>query len=482
MEYTNQLNEQLELTLSSLSGYWSEFIIAIGIVVILIVDLVFYKKENDSNWWVGFINLGFVGLAIAKQFSVFYTYSVFGEFMKLILLSGALLFVLFSLTQKEQIKKAGEYHIIFNGLLIGALLLAKATNLLIIYLGVEMMSICAYILSGFSFSKQSAEASVKYLLFGAVSSAVMLFGMSLLYGFAQGVEVSEYDLLDIASSVGNMPVKLALFMTMFGFLFKIAAAPMHIWSPDVYQAAPTPVVAAFSVLPKLAVFGLLFNVAEVFFVFREVELLLQVVAILSLTVGNFAALWQKDVKRMLAYSSIAHTGFLLIAFFANQPSFLFYAIVYMVMNIAVFGLARSVERKFGITNVDQYKGLGKVIPFTGVLFVIVLISLTGLPPAAGFNAKLFVFSGMWEKYSMTNQSIFLFLFLFGLLNTVVSLFYYLRIPYFLFIKNNEEQLEQKKHSNAALNYLMVILVFVLLLWFFIPNSLMDIIYSISFAQ
>ena len=185
---------------------------------------------------------------------------------------------------------------------------------------------------------------------------------------------------------------------------------------------------------------------------------------------------------MLAYSSIAHTGFLLIAFFASQQSFLFYSSVYMIMNFAAFGLVQFVENKFRTTNVAHYKGLGKLIPFTGVLFVVVLISLTGLPPTAGFSAKLFVFSGIWEQYTLTSNTIYLFLFLFGLFNVVVSLFYYLRIPYFLFIKNNELEEIEKKNSNAALNYLMAILVFVLLLWFFIPNSLMDMIYSINFAQ
>ena len=293
MEYTQNLNEQLQTTLSSLSGYWPEFIITIGIVITLILDLIFYKKDGESNWWLGFVNLGFMGLAMALQLNVYYDNPVFGEFMKIVLLTGAILFILFSLVQKEHTQKVGECYIVFNGLVIGALLLSKATNLLVIYMGVEVMSICAYILSGFSFNKKSAEASIKYLLFGAVSSAVMLFGMSLLYGFNQSIEISNYNLLATAAAVGSIPVKLAVFMTLFGFLFKIAAVPMHIWSPDVYEAAPTPVVAAFSVIPKLAVFALLYNVAQTFFVFEEVVMLLQIVAIGSLAVGNFAALWQK---------------------------------------------------------------------------------------------------------------------------------------------------------------------------------------------
>lgn len=482
MEYASQLNSQLQNTIASLSGYWPEFIIAIGLAVTLIVDLIYFKKEGNSNWWVGFVNLIFLFLAFIKQITIYSHFSDLGEFMKLVLLFAGVLFVVFSLTQIHRVKKAGEYYILFNGLLIGALLLTKTTNLLVIYLGIELMSISAYVLSGFSFNKNSAEASLKYLLFGAVSSAFMLFGMSLLYGFTQTLDVNNFELLSTAMVIGDMPIKLAVFMTMVGFLFKIAAAPMHIWSPDVYEATPTFVVAVFSVIPKLAVFVLLFNIADKFLVFPEVELLLQMAAILSLTVGNFAALWQKNAKRMLAYSSIAHTGFLLIGFFANMQSFVFYGLVYLIMNFAVFGLVKVVEQNFLISDIEQYKGLGKKTPLIGVLFVVVLISLTGLPPTAGFTAKLLVFSGIWGKYVINYNPVYLSLFIFGLLNTVVSLFYYLRIPYFMFIKKSSAINLNEHKSSTVLIYLIGLLVFVLILCFFLPNSLMDMIYSINFAQ
>ncbi|MDH5365993.1 MAG: NADH-quinone oxidoreductase subunit N [Cyclobacteriaceae bacterium] len=482
MEYASQLNNQLQNTIALLSGYWPEFIIVIGLVVTLIIDLIFFNKEKNSNWWIGFVNLVFLILAFTKQVDVYSYFSNLGEFMKLVLLFAGVLFIVFSLTQTHQTKKAGEYYIIFNGLLIGALLIAKSTNLLVIYLGIEMMSISAYVLSAFSFNKNSAEASLKYLLFGAVSSAFMLFGMSLLYGFTQTLNINDFELLHTVKVIGDLPIKLAVFMTMFGFLFKIAATPMHIWSPDVYEATPTFVVAAFSVIPKLAVFVLLFNIADKFLVFPEVELLLQFTAILSLTIGNFAALWQKNAKRMLAYSSIAHTGFLLIAFFANMQSFVFYGLVYLIMNFAVFGLVKVVEQKFSITDIEQYIGLGKKIPLIGVLFVVALISLTGLPPTAGFTAKILVFSGIWEKYLTNHNPVYLSLFVFGLFNTVVSLFYYLKIPYFMFIKKSNEVILNEHKSSTVLTYLIGSLVFVLILCFFLPNSLMDMIYSINFAQ
>ncbi|MDH5474832.1 MAG: NADH-quinone oxidoreductase subunit N [Cyclobacteriaceae bacterium] len=482
MENANQLSNQLHITLSSLSGYWPELLITIGLIVTLVVDLIFYKKEGNSNWWVGFVNLLFLLLSFVKQSFVYTSTPYLGEFMKLVLLLAGLLFVIFSLTKTHQLKKAGEYFIVFNGLLLGALLLATSTNLLVIYLGVELMSISAYVLSGFSFNKKSAEGSLKYLLFGAVSSAFMLFGMSLLYGFTQTLDVNNFDLLVAMKLVGEMPILLAVFMTIVGFLFKMAAAPMHAWSPDVYEASPTFVVAAFSVIPKLAIFVLLINTVDQFIVLPEVALMLQVAAILSLTIGNFAALWQKNAKRMLAYSSIAHTGFLLIALFSGMQNFVFYGVVYLIMNFAVFALVKIVENKFLITEISQYNGIGKQMPLIGVLFVLTLISLIGLPPTAGFTAKLLVFSGIWVEYGVNQNPIYLVLFVFGLFNTIVSLFYYLKIPYFMFIKKTDIENMKEHKSSIILNFLVVVLVFVLILLFFLPNSLMDMIYSISFVK
>ena len=173
---------------------------------------------------------------------------------------------------------------------------------------------------------------------------------------------------------------------------------------------------------------------------------------------------------------------LLIAFFAGVENFVFYGIVYLIMNFTVFGLMQIVENKFGIVEMAGYKGLGKKIPMIGVLFVLVLIALTGLPPTAGFTAKLLIFSGIWEMYMSTSEVMYLVLFLFGLLNAVVSLFYYLRIPYFMFIKNEEATINKENKTPQLLNFFVLLLVFLLLLGFFIPSGLMDMIYSINFVQ
>ena len=309
----------------------------------------------------------------------------------------------------------------------------------------------------------------------------MLFGMSLLYGFTQSLDISSYELLKTTQVVGSAPVLLAVIMVLVGIFFKLAASPLHIWSPDVYEASPTFVVAVFSIIPKVAIFTLLLHIGHVFMVFTEVIMLFQLVTVLSLVIGNFGALWQRNAKRLMAYSSIAHTGFLLLAYFGGIQTMAFYLVIYLVMNFSAFALISQMESRYGVTSIPDYKGLGKSNLVMGVLFIIVMIALTGLPPTAGFTAKLVVFSGIWSKYLQLGDSSYLWLFVFGLFNAVISLFYYLKIPYFLFIKNAEDSASHKNKTSSLLNYLTIILVFVLLLWFFIPGSLMDRIDSINFV-
>jgi NADH-quinone oxidoreductase subunit N len=331
--------------------------------------------------------------------------------------------------------KKTEFYCIVWVLLIGLHLLAMASSLLTVYLAFEMVSIGGYLLAAFGFNSRSAEASVKYLLFGAVSSGIMLYGMSLLYGLTGTLTFPGVFHGQQAMTL------IALLITFAGIFFKIAASPFHLWSPDVYEGIPAPLSAYFSIAPKAGGFVLLMNVLAVNFenaLTQKLSLFLAFIAIITIAVGNFSALWQQNAKRMLAYSSIAHTGFALGGLAVLSPSgaqaCLYYLAIYLFMNFAAFLMVDFLAEQLGSEDVNKFKGLGMQVPLIGVIFVFIMIALTGLPPTAGFYAKFFVFSAMWESYSLSSNSIFLLLFIFGLFNTVVSLVYYLKIPYLMFFK------------------------------------------------
>ncbi|MEX1239645.1 MAG: proton-conducting transporter membrane subunit, partial [Cyclobacteriaceae bacterium] len=275
-------------------------------------------------------------------------------------------------------------------------------------------------------------------------------------------------------------------MGLAGFLFKMAAAPMHAWAPDVYQAAPMPVIAFLSVGPKLAAIGILTKFVLAVHLFGQGEfdwqVIIAAIAILTITIGNFSALWQKNPKRMMAYSSIAQSGFLLVGLAAFLPQglhfMLFYAAIYLLMNFSVFVYLSWFEKQ-GIATTDSFAGKGKGFIWASIGLTVGLIALTGIPPTSGFTAKLFIFSSLWESYEETRKSLLIWLLIFGLLNTVVSLFYYLRIPYAAFIKAGEPAVLQKK---ALLeNLLGLILVVLLVTIFFMPGLLMSLINRITFV-
>jgi len=275
-------------------------------------------------------------------------------------------------------------------------------------------------------------------------------------------------------------------MALAGFFYKIAAAPLHPWSPDVYEAAPMPVIAFFSVVPKLAGIGILTKFTLALNIFGQStfdwQFILCLVSMLSLTVGNFSALWQKNPKRLMAYSSIAQSGFLLVGVAAFLPQgvhfMLFYACIYMFMNFLVFNYLQYFE-SLGLASVASFSGVGKTASWPSILILVGFIALTGLPPTAGFTAKFFVFTSIWESYQLSGKAILLWLLVFGLLNTVVSLFYYLRIPYYAFIKGGESGI--KANNLTFENFFGLVLVLVILLLFFNPGLLMGWINKINFV-
>jgi NADH-quinone oxidoreductase subunit N len=369
-----------------------------------------------------------------------------------------------------------------------------SVNLLMIYLSIEIVSVSSYILTTIEKTRKSTESGLKYILFGASASAVMLYGMSLLYGMTGTLDIASPDFSRGISQIDSVASTVAIILTISGFLFKISASPFHVWTPDVYESAPTPVVAFFSVAPKIA--GFLVAIRFYSAVPNNLQIITAVLAMASITFGNFSALWQNNAKRLLAYSTIAHSGFMLIGLVTMSQlgvtSVVFYLIVTLFTNLAAFLLVDYTEQLLVISNqlleepqitnsgsppdqslITNFKGLGRINPFYGIMMLILMISLAGLPPTAGFFAKLNIFSALWETYQTTNQPILLWLFIFGLLNTAIALFFYLKIPFMMFFK---EPLENQEFDlNSKQYFLAIILVLPILILFFKADWLMELI-------
>lgn len=475
-----------------------EIILGIGILLIIFAGLIVRNKKSEIIsgasffiltaslaytivYWLSYASphLLFDGMLRADDFSALF---------KVLFDIGGILTILMSMKSLEL--KANrfnsEYFTLILSSVLGAHLLAMSMNLMMVFLSLEMLSISSYILAGFSLTKKGAEGSLKYFLFGSVASAIMLYGFSILFGITGTLDFSSQNFTD-GLLHNQMPLGfVAGLMSLGGFLYKVAAAPMHPWAPDVYEAAPMPVVAFLSVVPKLAGIAILVKFTLALNLSGQSnydwQIILSVIAMVSIGIGNFSALWQNNPKRMMAYSSIAQAGFLLIGvvcFSVQGIQFLmFYAGIYLLSNFAVF-ICLQVAEDSGIHSIPSFSGWGKSNVMVSVLLLLGFVALTGIPPTAGFTAKLFIFTSLWNAYEQTGKDILAWLLIFGLINTVVSLFYYLKIPYYSFLKIDAPMQAMKKPQIE--NYLALILVVLVLLLFIRPDVLMSWLNRINFV-
>ncbi len=471
-----------------------EVTLVIGMLLLILTDL--FKKAklllivslvlpSVATWF-----LLSDGLPESQSlFEGFVTVDESGTAWRLVLLVATFISLLLISRDAHNTVK-GETYVLIFGILLGGHLLVLASHLLMVYLGIEIMSICAYALTLFHFTKVGSEASIKYLVFGAVSSALMLYGISWIYTITGSLFFLEPEFSDALLNANLVPLAIGLLLILAGLLFKAGAVPFHVWSPDVYTAAPTPIVAFFSTVPKIAALAFLMKWLLVIHLFGLGPLdwvaILALIAMLSMLVGNFSALRQQNVKRLMAYSSIAHTGFLIVPIISlsEQASrgLLFYAIIYILMNLAAFLIIHFFETDENITTVKQYAGMIKKYPFLSILFITIMVSLVGIPPTAGFTAKLLIFTSLWEAY-LANESLWLLgLFCFGLLNTVVALFYYLKVPfYMIFREQDAEDVNFKVKKYPFTGILASLLVLMVLIFFFKPDWLLGVVNKISFV-
>ncbi|MDB5115247.1 MAG: hypothetical protein JWQ79_739 [Mucilaginibacter sp.] len=373
-------------------------------------------------------------------------------------------------------KRLSDLYSITIAAILGLHLMTMAANLLSVYLTIEMVSIASYLLVSYrSENAFSTEAGLKYVLFGAASSAIMLYGISLLYGFSGTLNLFDVNFVVGLIQANGAGVTFALILVLVGFGFKLSFVPMHFWVPDVYEGAPTPITAFLSTVPKIAAFGLLVNFLTPFISSREWRSFdfgayLAAIGIITMIAGNFAAVLQNNAKRMLAYSSIGHTGFALMAIvtFTSQgiTALTYYLAVYAIANIGALVLVTYFTNITGSEDISSYKGLGLKYPTASICFIIILISLTGLPVTAGFTGKLLVFSAVYSVYQDSHSVWLLLLTITGALTTVVSLFYYIKIPLNLFLKRTETNGESISQPNYLLILGVIISVLIVLLGIF----------------
>jgi NADH-quinone oxidoreductase subunit N len=420
-----------------------EIIICLFAIIILVVDPFLDKGKKIVSAHLSWLAIALAFLANLSlwdiqqtTFSEMFLVDNYAGFFKFIFLAGSFLIILLSINylKREEIFH-GEYFSLILFSTLGMMLLASGFDLVVIFLGLEIMSVSLYVLTGFKRRDlNSNEASIKYFLMGAFASGFLLYGIVLLYG-STGSTNLEQIVKGIAYS--DTPPSLLVWagagLLLVGFGFKIASVPFHMWVPDVYQGAPTPITAFISAGPKAAGFAALFRVFLFSFVTIELDwvAIVWIMAVLTMTVGNIIAIAQSDIKRMLAYSSIAHAGYVLVALVAGGAngvsSALFYLLAYTFMNIGAFTIVVLLGRKGEEnTNLDNYSGLSSRSPVLALLMTVFMFSLAGFPPTAGFMGKFYVFSS-------AVKSGFIWLVVIGVLNSLVSVYYYLRIVVLMFM-------------------------------------------------
>ena len=492
------LPDSISNVLDSIPYFMPEIYLAALFVLVLITDLLFGRNSEKLCRIVACAGMVLVLAKDMEQIPLLIVngqangYFLFSEMLLItrtainfklvidVLSLALLLYIGWDKRLATHAKRLSDLYTIVIGSIFGLHLMAMAVNLLSIYLAIEIVSIASYLMVAYrSENAPGTEAGLKYILFGAAISAVMLYGISLLYAFTGSLDLFGGNLIPGLLKVNPLPVSFALVLVLTGIGFKLSFVPMHFWVPDVYEGAPTPVTAYLSTLPKIAAFALLINFLTPFIYFAkwtafDFRLALSVIGIITMVAGNFAAVWQTNVKRMLAYSSIGHTGFALMALVTFTSTGLsaltFYLAAYGLANIGALALATYFTNTAGAEDMDSYRGLGLKFPAASICFIIVLISLTGLPVTAGFAGKLFVFSAVYGVYEQSHSIWLLLLMITGAVTTIVSLFYYIKIPLNLFLKRTEVAINTPVKSYNVVTFAIIISFLLILLGIF-PNIL-----------
>lgn len=466
-------------------------LITITALTVLLIDVFSPKEEKSQLGHIAIIGVLCALISILNLNSVrlsayngMFIFDGFSAFISIVICIITILTILISLNYQKYITiiNCGEYYCLLLFASLGMILMSSSGNLIMVFLAVETMSISIYALAGFRRdNNKSIESALKYFLIGAFATGFMLYGFALIYG-----AVGTMDLVKISKVLSQNPLIVhsplmmcGMAMTTVGFGFKIAMVPFHMWTPDVYEGAPTPITAFMSTGVKAASFAVLIRVFFTAFSPLQPDWtnIMWVIAVLTMFTGNIMALSQKDIKRMLAYSSIAHAGYLLIGFVTGTQlafsSILFYLLGYAIMNLGAFGIIAVLGNKDEeYTKIDDYAGLGFKYPLMGLAMSIFMFSMAGIPPFVGFISKFYIFTA-------AIKSGFIWLAVIGVINSVISLYYYLRVFVVMYFKETDKEMTFSAPS-AAIVVAVIIAVSGVLILGILPSVLWDMAQNSNF--
>jgi NADH-quinone oxidoreductase subunit N len=441
----------------SILSIMPEILMLIFALLLITIDII-SSHENKSS--VGYFGIAFIIFVLIFSIPAkapifgFHNMVVWDNFSYMFFLIFAVAFILTVLSSVNyafrKIPSVGEYYLITFISIIGMMFMVSALDLSIFYIGLETMSISLYILAGYEKNNiKSNEAGIKYFIIGAFSSAIFLFGLSYVYGYTGSTKY--YDIANMVSNNGinAFNLKLGLVMMLAGFAFKISAVPFHMWAPDVYTGSPTPIAGFMTVAPKAAAFAGLIRYSWIAMQPAQAhwQLFFAILAVLTMFYGNLVALAQSNVKRMLAYSAISHAGYMLVAFVgANELSYksiAFYMFVYAFMNLGAFAVLSILISKGNAQDEElvNFAGLGKSNPLLALAMMIFMFSLAGIPPLSGFVAKFYVFMAAIKGG-------YLWLAIIAIINSIIGCYYYIRLVYYMYFKDRENEIEVSFSYNA----------------------------------
>ncbi|MBD3413797.1 MAG: NADH-quinone oxidoreductase subunit NuoN [Candidatus Aminicenantes bacterium] len=451
-----------------------------GSLLVLLLEVFIQRETKD---YLGFVSLMFLvlsGAACVTFWNKGYSYfngdlflDKLALFLSLLFIIGTALIILISMKYLSlQNTNYGEYYSLLLFALIGTLIMVSSTDLIIIFLGLEVLSMSSYALAGLKRNdEKSGEAALKYFLLGSFASAFLIYGIAFLYGTSKSTEI--FSIIDHFQAVSSQSILViaGFGLLIIGFGFKIAVVPFHMWTPDVYQGSPTPITAFFSVLPKAAGFAVLLRLFGPYFgqitQSQNIFMVLWFLSVLTMVAGNLLALRQKNIKRLLAYSSIAHAGYLMIAVLAKSHySLVFYLTVYLFMNIGAFSAVIALSKKDKeYLQLKDYAGIGFRYPWIGATLSIFLLSLAGFPPTGGFLAKFYVFS---EAVSQDLVPLVVI----GVLASLISVFYYLRVIVYMYMREPSTPFEIDTNNAPLVLVLFICLYGVIQLGIYPGNVLL----------
>ena len=472
--------------MDKLNFIYPEIFISLSIMLLLILGVF---KKNSSNLINNLSIVTLIGTLVLifsypintnlDIFNGSYKIDYMSSYMKILtILSG--IFVLITSSKYLKIFKIFqiEYSILILCSVLGMLVMISSNDLIVFYIGLELQSLSLYVLASFNRDQvKSSEAGLKYFVLSALSTGLLLYGCSLIYGFTG---TTNFDVISNSMNTTQYGLTFGIVFILVGLAFKISAVPFHMWAPDVYEGSPTSITNFFSVVPKVAAITVFIRFLYVPFInaIDQWQIIIVFISIASMILGAVAAIGQKNIKRLMAYSSIGHMGYALagLATGTNNgiQSSIIYISIYVIMNLGMFACIFRMQRKnIFHENIDELSGLSKNHPLMSISLLIILFSLAGIPPLAGFFAKFYIFMSVIKAEMY-------FLAIIGLLTTVISAFYYLRIIKIIYFDESRDAFDD--NTSYGLKISLILSTLFILLYFVYPSSLIEVISKINIIQ